>query len=1718
MTFLQESTIFLASSEVPTRSAPPVAPPVTPVRSAPKSTADSTAPAATVQLSGKKASTAAQYSRQYSIEYRDRLSRLKSRKRVGHLSLWDKYLQARSSQVQSAAPKCPSAPTKSAGPASAPKVGRASTGPIAGRSWAEFGGSSWPLKKNPPKISSLLRNIRGGWAKFIGLRGGQPKSKSKSSSSRPAAPKSSSSGPPSESSRSSILSTAVTICSKCVSSLSQHKCKVCNYIRCKQFHLEARDDGAYFVCQGCDPDVRGLERLETPDGIMPDLDDDHPARQSALSGRTSSPSVPFAPSSDAECNFCIDSDDQCEHCGLVRCRMFHLGSKDDGSSFVCQDCDPTAQGILSSAGGAPPGRMPGAKAAPTAGPSNPAPSVSPPPKKLKTPSKESDGGTEPTPRSRPSVIVYTPSRSSQVSGLRPTVEVFQGNPNTPDCIYVGPPGPQKWDKSNLVNYYFIVPSQDKVKVLTMRAGKDARFTDMIKGIKEHYTLKYNLHLEDPNFWVKGRKILHHELLFSHAPKTLILITEGASLPQHLLTHKGALRECTLCGKSWHFSNRAPKGCDHQILFDNQIGKSAGNNLDRKEQPKPWGCPVGHVGLGEELPEHQPSVVQPPRTPKPSKSPAKPATPRSHVRRRLEISEPAPQPAARPAPQPSYRPPSPDSPQPKRQRAAKEVGSNRTSQLLTVQHDSDTPDISGSDTEDEFRLDAESSERSSGDESSNDEEVGASRNNEADDVDEDDEVDEDEEVYEDFLSDELMDEIYERLLEEAVVPDRVYEPDDEDDEWMRKQIIAPQLESSQLMKKFGSQAPEEVLQLMKAGRRPDRHSGISSALFSSTATVYSLGLKDLLGLYQESLIQAGMGYRLIDGKIKLRQFFAFKQPHHLNLPEEVETLVEQLPTGNAKTFALAGFRRLVTSLQKFLRQPQGIQLFMTRNEGQEDFSERKMIDESEKERTEQMRKIRELLEYLKISDQYGKYTGQKKLDQEQKKKFNEEFLGLELPDSKAAITAYLALDSTRKMLKELETLSHNKAVVHKFKMSSISRDFMKFCSILRGVRIQCFGDAFTRGQFLSAVRRKEPASFPYVAVTGHEGLDMNDRDVRSNTYNDVDSGSRLYARPDLYAADPNDPNDPRSSDDGELLQGIAIEIEHHKTGCKYPMYLWFSQVQVMYLRMYEDIARRFSIANNFNIDPATGLPSNKSPFFISGTGAATYQQNMRPLDYTDFAKAAGIPKCTSMYFRKMFSNILLAQKDIALRECEEWTMCHAPTTAKTFYEEEFTKKLRAIKANTWYQALFTEQEQQTSTRSSSASTYTSREQAEAEAVGLLALTREQLENRIRYEDKIESARAPTKDKILTNKTRAAIVNLIGKSGTDMLDLLMTKRPVKNIACYTAVMKLISLAPRDDPDAKVIRDNLLLFANLSSGESLTPRALLYTYCTRLVASQLHNLRSLPHVDNTRLLVALGDIYKVHGEKYTFGNSGLAAQLKSWRSKELAREQSVIVPENINTVSAEIEAREQRRQQRLEELRAGPSSAPGTSTAPAPTAPAPTGPESSSDEDLESVNFTTFKDREMEVDMGGVKFTLPPGTPCKMTPVKKKKVPWTDMMKIQLLIHWMEKAADPLKRPPPTNKGKGKAVYRNDPNMNDLYNNSTITMADGTDKPLSSLCKPDYVHSQLASGQLYNQPSLGLASIIDEVMGDDERTPENLEGKKQRIIALAKTYAKSDSDSSD
>ena len=293
-------------------------------------------------------------------------------------------------------------------------------------------------------------------------------------------------------------------------------------------------------------------------------------------------------------------------------------------------------------------------------------------------------------------------------------------------------------------------------------------------------------------------------------------------------------------------------------------------------------------------------------------------------------------------------------------------------------------------------------------------------------------------------------------------------------------------------------------------------------------------------------------------------------------------------------------------------------------------------------------------------------------------------------------------------------------------------------------------------------------------------------------------------------------------------------------------------------------------------------------------------------------------------------------------------------------------------------------------------------------------------------------------------------------------------------------------------------------------MTPRKLMWTYAKKLV-TQIHQLKFVASLDNIHLKVIMGELVNKHGYQFTFGNAALAKSLTYWVSREKAREHSKIVPDDIQTMEEELRAREEKR------LRAQLAK---NEEEDAEYEVVKEDDEVGMDDEQpgpsKSLTFTTFPHVEMECNMGGMKFTLPPGTPCKLTPKKKKVYRWSDKMKVQLLILWIEKANNPLKRPKPTEGARSRAVYRRDPNMEDLYENSTITTDDGRQVALSSLCKPDYVHNCLASGQLTNQSSLGLVKLIDEVMAGEERTKEKLAEKKGEIIALANSLCKEDSES--
>ena len=126
-------------------------------------------------------------------------------------------------------------------------------------------------------------------------------------------------------------------------------------------------------------------------------------------------------------------------------------------------------------------------------------------------------------------------------------------------------------------------------------------------------------------------------------------------------------------------------------------------------------------------------------------------------------------------------------------------------------------------------------------------------------------------------------------------------------------------------------------------------------------------------------------------MKLRQFFNFQQPDFLNLPEDVEPLLEKLATGNKKTHALAGYKRLVLSIQKFARQPRGQKLFMTRQPGQEQLSEHQFTREAERERNDFLRNLREMLAYLDVNKQFGQFTGERRNAAKNKSEFDSKYL-------------------------------------------------------------------------------------------------------------------------------------------------------------------------------------------------------------------------------------------------------------------------------------------------------------------------------------------------------------------------------------------------------------------------------------------------------------------------------------------------------------------------------------------------------------------------------------------------------------------------------------------------------------------------------------------------------------------------------------------------------
>lgn len=364
------------------------------------------------------------------------------------------------------------------------------------------------------------------------------------------------------------------------------------------------------------------------------------------------------------------------------------------------------------------------------------------------------------------------------------------------------------------------------------------------------------------------------------------------------------------------------------------------------------------------------------------------------------------------------------------------------------------------------------------------------------------------------------------------------------ELLKIHIVAPVCKQGGLWMKFGEWEKEEVREMVMKGNILGKNRKKSLTSFANTPRLYLDGLKEFMGLYQEELLATNPD-TLVEGRLHLWQFFVFKQEKFRALPKSIAHLLEKVRSPNIRTYMFSGFRQLVDSLFVFLATSEAEKLFMTRTRKQTDLTQDEMRAEVREEMTKEQNYLTATRTLLGKGKPYGTFKASRALASSSREKFREDFEGYVVPDASTAIPKYMADKATRDLYVEMVELACNKIVVKPYKMVQISREFVKRLHLKNGHRIQVFGE-FKRAHYLDA-DLKGPARFPY--------QEPGKEDDAVNIYKDDQNRRFRVINPHTVNMEGATKE---QLEEWDLVQGIAAQIDKHKTGANYPCFLWFSQ--------------------------------------------------------------------------------------------------------------------------------------------------------------------------------------------------------------------------------------------------------------------------------------------------------------------------------------------------------------------------------------------------------------------------------------------------------------------------------------------------------------------------------------------------------------------------------
>lgn len=725
-------------------------------------------------------------------------------------------------------------------------------------------------------------------------------------------------------------------------------------------------------------------------------------------------------------------------------------------------------------------------------------------------------------------------------------------------------------------------------------------------------------------------------------------------------------------------------------------------------------------------------------------------------------------------------------------------------------------------------------------------------------------------------------------------------------------------------------------------------------------------------------------------------------------------------------------------------------------------------------------LQRIVDNMKKDKPWAKMEGTAVWFKEQKEKFDIEFGGQGEVDS-SCVTRFLNHPLVIGFFDNLIDLASKGEVVKGGEMVNITDKMLPITHIKQAHREEIW-KKFTLGHYNNAVKGPDKA-YPYVDASQ---VDMDAARQTGRVHlghrEGFQDGEEVYIR-DLENPDPlvrDDPLAPGQEDNRELLVGKCTVVEQHKTGRKYPAYIWFSQYDVVYLRAYESIRFKFLESIGKDGDDLT------STFFINSKGES-YLGSGRRMDWTWFKQINNLGKFTGHKTRKIFSNHIKNKKSAVWSEAREFTMCNSDTVDKDFYQSQIRKKAMALMSMASYSHEI-RGTVETGVRSDRDVPYFSEEQRMREQRLRAVADRQTRDKFFEAEDAMLVRVKPTLRRLITPRVRKALVDCLCAcqdryitTKGNMLKIFATGDAVSSKACAKLILRMIYILPEELACVKVIKDNMLTFAELSE-EVADISKLEWKYAWKLLEI-IRNIKKAGVVESSAMIYSLAKVNKAAWEEgnflgYSFGNVNLRMSIQLMLAQEQNKEKQYSTDTTDRRTKDDFMAERQLKtlayiEQRKEEKAA------------------------EHDMPHDESHDETYDEPQEAEDLG--KDWDRPG-----------RTVWTDEMKLELLRVWITDTCNPMVRAP-TFSGKGPYKAQ----LNPVVERMSI-IVDGEKVKLNTMIRDTDTLAQFLqgvqgkglSGQRGKAPGTGgLVHIIDEWLeGQPKKNPDQtVEYVKSSCVAI-------------